>query len=108
MPSVRVPEYELADLFAALGIWRALDDGTAGARMEGSTPARLCAMPGATSYYARVRAEDHDWARVHYVECPIAGVIGRWPSALRVGDVTLYRVGHQVRPEERSQAEPTL
>ena len=100
MPSVRGPEYELADLFAALGIWRALDDRIAEARTEGPTPARLCAMPGATSYYARPRAEDHEWARAHYVECPIAGVVGRWPSALRIGDVTLYRVGHQVRPAE--------
>ena len=105
---MRVPEYELADLFAALGIWRALDDGTAGARAEGSTPARLCAMPGAISYGARVPARDRELARVHYVECPIAGVVGRWPSALRISDVTLYRVGRQARPPERSQAEPTL
>ena len=103
MPSVRVPEYELADLFAALGIWRGLDEDRFEFRMEAMTPARLCAMPGATSYYARLRADDRDWARVHYVECPIAGVIGRWPSALRIGDVTLYRVGHQPRPAERLQ-----
>ena len=100
MPSVRGPEYELADLFAALGIWRALDEGAVAVDLDGSTPARLCAMPAAISYYARVRARDHEWARAHYVECPIAGVIGRWPSALRIGDVTLYRVGHQVRPAE--------
>lgn len=103
MPSVRVPEYELADLFAALGIWRGLDEGSLDVRTEALTPARLCAMPGSTSYYARVRADDRDWARVHYVECPIAGVIGRWPSALRIGEVTLYRVGHQGPPTEQSQ-----
>ena len=77
MPSVRVPEYELVDLFAALGIWRALDESTVAGGMEGSTPARLCAMPGAISYDARFRARDRELARVHFVECPIAGIIGR-------------------------------
>ena len=100
MPSVRVPEYELADLFAATGVWRALDEGLATGPIEDAGPARLCSLPGATSYYARVRRDDHEWARAHYVECPVAGVIGRWPSALRVGGVTLYRVGHQARPVE--------
>ena len=98
MPSVRLPEYELADLFAALGVWRCLDEGSVDQRVEPSHPARLCALPGAVSYYARLLDGRQEWARVHYVECPIAGVIGRWPSALRVGDVTLYRVGHPERP----------
>ncbi|MYA18681.1 MAG: hypothetical protein F4Z25_00040 [Chloroflexi bacterium] len=98
MPSVRLPEYELADLFGALGVWRCLDEGSVEQRVEPSHPARLCALPGAVSYYVRLLEGRREWARVHYVECPIAGVIGRWPSALKVGDVTLYRIGHQARP----------
>ena len=98
MPSARLPEFELSDLFAALGIWRCLDEGAVAARTEPPHPARLCALPGAASYYARLLDGEREWARVHYIECPIAGVIGRWPSALRIGDLTLYRVGHQQRP----------
>lgn len=105
MPSVRVPEYELADLFAALGIWSLLDEGSSAVNESAAVPARLCSIPGATSYYARLAARGGEQARVHLVDCPIAGVVGRWPSALRVGDVTLYRVGHQTRPSERSQTE---
>lgn len=55
MPSVRVPEYELADLFAALEVWLLLDEGSATIREVGATPARLCSIPGAVSYYARLR-----------------------------------------------------
>ena len=98
MPSVRLPEYELSDLFAALGVWRCLDERSVAVRAEPSHPARLCALPGAASYYARVLDGEREWARVHYIECPIAGVIGRWPSALRIGDLTMYRLGHQQRP----------
>ena len=97
MPSIRLPEYELSDLFAALGVWRALDEGIVPTRVEASHPARLCALPGAASYYVRLLDGDGEWARVHCVECPVAGIIGRWPSAIRIGDVTFYRIGHQAR-----------
>lgn len=98
MPSVRLPEYELADLFDACGVWRGLDAGALRERRDSGSPASLCALPGALSYYTRVLDGEREYARVHYVECPVAGVIGRWPSALRVGEVTLYRTGHQPRP----------
>ena len=107
MPSVRVPEYELADLFAALGIWPLLDQGSTTVDEAAATPARLCSIPGALSYYARLTTRAGEQARVHLVDCPMAGVVGRWPSALKVGDVTLYRVGHQIRPAARSGTEPT-
>lgn len=98
MPSVLLPEYELADLFDACGVWRGLDAGVFRERLDISHPASLCVLPGAASYYTRVLDGEREWARVHYVECPVAGVIGRWPSAIRIGEVTLYRVGHQQRP----------
>ena len=98
MPSVRLPEYELSDLFTALGVWRCLDERSVAVRAEPSHPARLCALPGAASYCARVIDGEREWARVHYIECPSAGVIGRWPFALRIGDLTMYRLGHQQRP----------
>lgn len=105
MPSVRVPEYELSDLFDALGIWPLLDAGSVNTDEGAAAPARLCSIPGALSYYARLTASGGEQARVHLVDCPIAGIVGRWPSALRVGDVTLYRVGHQARPVVRPEAE---
>lgn len=97
MRSVCLPEYELADLFDALGVWECLDAGTVAERLDRWDPATKCALPGAASYYTRLLDGEREWARVHYVACPIAGVIGRWPSALKVGDVTLYRIGHQTR-----------
>jgi len=108
MPSVRVPEYELADLFTALEIWSRLDEGSTTVDERAAAPARLCSIPGAISYYARLTTRGGEQARVHLVDCPIAGVVGRWPSALRVGDVTLYRVGHQARPADRVPGEPPL
>ena len=105
MPSVRLPEYELDDLFSALGILPLLDAGSVNTDEGTAVPARLCSIPGAISYDARLTARGGERARVHLVDCPLAGVVGRWTSALRVGDVTLYRVGHQARPAERPEAE---
>lgn len=102
MPSVRVPEYELDDLFSALGIWSLLDEGSSTVDEAEATPARLCAIPGALPYYARLTTRSAEQARVHLINCPMAGVVGRWSSALRVGDVTLYRVDHEARPTERA------
>lgn len=98
MLSVRLQEYELADLFDALGVWRCLDAGTIAVRLESSQPAALCTLPGAVSYYMRLLDGEREWARVHYVDCPVAGIVGRWPSSLKIGGVTLYRRGHQQRP----------
>lgn len=97
MVSTRIPEYMLHELFRSEGIWDGLESGSLTERIETShVPARLCSMVGARSYFSRVfRADGVAVARIHYVDCPVAGIIGRWPSALKVADdVTVYRIGH--------------
>ncbi|MBX7111880.1 MAG: hypothetical protein K1X87_08555 [Dehalococcoidia bacterium] len=55
-------------------------------------PARLC--EGGQSFFVRLRnAAGLDVARIHYIACPDGNLL-RWPSALLLGEVTLYRVAH--------------
>lgn len=94
MISLRITEAELAAIYLALNV----DGMVAGGQLVSSredtpqVPATLC--EGGTSYYTRL-ANGHGTrvARIHHVDCPDAETLS-WVSALRVGDVTLYRTGH--------------
>ncbi len=100
MPSIQVQEYELADLFDALGLFRRIENGELSEHRRGpGDPAKRCSL-GGESYYTRT-IDPHDGyrGRIHYVSCVFGHVIGRWPSALTIGDVTIYRQGHQRRPD---------
>ncbi len=98
----QVPEYTLQDMYDALGLDQCVTAGNLheDAAYEQLTGARMCSDPAAISYFRRLRtAHGRSVARLHYVECPYSGIIGRWVSAIQVGDVTFYRVGHQPRPQ---------
>ena len=97
MPSVRVPDFILDDLFEAMGIWRCLESGQLNERLDKSHPAKMWSLPGAESCYTRLVDGKREYARIHYVACPLQGIIGRWPSSLKIDDVTVYRIGHQAR-----------
>lgn len=101
MRSYRVPEYTLIDIYSALRLDDCVRRGTLyeDAIQQQVSGAHLCSDPAATSYYRRIRTHSgSDIARIHYVMCPIAGIIGRWISTVKVGDITFHRVGHQMRP----------
>lgn len=103
--AVQIPEYELDDLFSALRIWDGLDNHslTEIRSPDPPEPAKMCALNGSTSFYSRVTLQfdsgSNVQARIHYTDCLFGGIIGRWTSVLKIGDVTLYRRGHQRRPE---------
>ncbi len=97
--SVLVPSYELDDLFQAVEIWAKARDGRLVEREEprarDAATADWCR--GGESYYTRLfNREGVAIARVHHLECP-DGRHEVFPSALKVGDTTIYRVGHQDR-----------
>jgi hypothetical protein len=99
--SLKIPEYALADLFREQRIAERVESGEVTERLESTsvTAARLCSDTYSESYYLRL----FDTAgamvgRVHCIWCPLAGVVARWPSAILVGGITYFRVGHQPRP----------
>ena len=101
MPSVRVQEYELEDLFKAYRLFERVASGELVENLERGTEgaAYRCSL-GGESYYTWIGERSGSRiARVHYVRCGFGHVIGVWPSALKLPDVTLYRRGHQRRPE---------
>jgi hypothetical protein len=94
--SVRVPESILVELFEALSIWKKVARGTFTevAGSEPSSPARARWCPEGVSRYSRiVNSAGRRIARVHYLDCPGIGTF-RFPSYLEVGDVRIYRIGH--------------
>ena len=99
MVRIRVQEYELADLFDAFNVLQRIDDGSLEATLEDSPDeSKRCSL-GGESYYLWVDDSAGGYeARVHYVRCVFGHVIGRWPSALKMSDVTIHRQGHQHRP----------
>ena len=102
-PSVRVQEYELRDLFAALQIFERLADGRLSETLEPGTarPSRRCSL-GGESYFTHVwDSSGRKLARIHYLRCVFGHIIGVYPSALMFREVTLFRQGHQRRPAQR-------
>ena len=94
MPSIRVSEAELEQLFETLAVWDKADDGRFQLLEESRShgPARFC--ENGQSYFVRLKnSAGLTVARVHYISCPDGRVL-RWPSALLLGEVTLYRTGH--------------
>ena len=94
----RVPEYIAIDLFADLRIFERLRKGC----LEEYTvshqtrPAKMCR---GISYYTRIEDQSGDFAaRVHYVYCEDTGETHVYPSSIRVGDVNIFREGHQSPP----------
>jgi hypothetical protein len=94
VPSIRVAEAELEQLFESLAIWQKADTGRLESIEEPSTrsPARFC--EDGQSYFIRLHnAAGLNVARVHYISCADGRVL-RWPSALLIGGLTRYRIGH--------------
>ncbi len=101
-PSVRIQEYELADLYAALRIFDRIAEGRLVETVEPNTarPARRCSLAG-ESYFTHLWDESgRKVGRVHYLRCGFGHIIGVYPSALMLDEVTLFRRGHQRRPAE--------
>ena len=98
-PSLRIPEYELDDLFAAFEVFAGVAEGRFSETLEpgAAGPAYRCSW-GGVSYYTRVwDAEGQPLARVHYAECGFGHTIGVWPEALFFPALTLFRLEHQRR-----------
>lgn len=99
-----VPEYVLLDIYAALGIDECLSAGTLyeDTAREQIGGAYICAEHGAIHYFRRIRVTTTHASvvRIHYVECPIDGIVGRWLSSLKVSGITFYRASrdHEPRP----------
>ena len=101
-PSVRIQEYELRDLFAALRIFEGIASGRLTETIEAGTsrPSRRCSL-GGESYFTHVwNSAGRKIARIHYLRCVFGHTIGVYPSALMLEEVTLFRQGHQRRPVE--------
>lgn len=99
-PSVRIQEYELQDLYAALEIFERIADGRLTETIEEGTarPSRRCSL-GGESYFTHVWNDaGRKIARVHYIRCVFGHIVGVYPSALMLEEVTLFRQGHQRRP----------
>ena len=99
-PSVRIQEYELWDLFAVLEIFERIADGRLTETVESGTarPSRRCSL-GGESYFTHVWDDaGRKIARIHYLRCGFGHLIGVYPSALMLEEVTLFREGHQRRP----------
>ena len=102
MPSVRVHEYELIDLFEAYQLFERVASGELVEVPERKTrgPAYRCSF-GGESYYTWIgERSGARIGRVHYVSCGFGHITGVWPSALKLPGVTLYRRGHQRRPAD--------
>ena len=100
--SVRVQEYEIHDLFETLELFERVADGELTEQLEekNTGPARRCSL-GGLSYYTRFVGDDgHTVARVHYLQCVFGHLIGVYPSMVRIGDIILFRKGHQRRPDD--------
>ena len=100
MPEVRIQirDYELFDLFFAMDFPELVDAGCLAEdvsyRSVGS--AKSCA---GTSYVIRLRDKrDRVAAIVHYLTCSNGETLP-FPTAIRVGEVRIYRVGHDRRPD---------
>ena len=100
MVTIKVQEYELADLFDALDVFGKIEDGRLAESLEREPePSRRCSL-GGESYHMWV--DDYVCgfeARIHYIRCVFGHVAGCWPSVIKVGDVTIHRQGHQRRPD---------
>ena len=101
--SVQIQEYELHDLFDAVNIFDRIESGALlEVRREPIDRSRRCSLGGDSLYTRVYEAADPmvEVARIHYVRC----VIGVYPSHIIIGDVLLYRRGHQRRPAEERVA----
>ena len=99
--SVRIQEYELHDLFDALELFERAADGRLTQKLEDKTmrPSYRCSLGGQSYFMRFYDDDDRTVARVHYLRCVFGHLIGVYPSMVRIGDVVLYRDGHQRRPE---------
>ena len=101
-PSVRIQEYELEELYAALRIFERIADSRLTETIEAGTarPSRRCSL-GGESYFTHVWNDaGRKIARIHYLRCAFGHLVGVYPSALMLEEVTLFRQGHQRRPAD--------
>ena len=93
-----VPEYVVIELFADLRIFERVEGGCLRARVveRETRPAKMCR---GLSYIVRVETLEGEFAaRVHYVWCDDLQRLFTYPSSIRVGDVNIFRDGHQEAP----------
>ena len=93
-----VPEYVVNDLFADLKIFERIEKGCLRPRViESQTrPAKMCQ---GVSYIVRAETLEGEFvARIHYVWCEDLQQLFTYPSSIRVGDVNIFREGHQGPP----------
>ncbi len=100
MPSIPVEEWELRDLFEAFDVFGRIEDGRLGESLEEEPAlARRCSL-GGESYYMWIDDQVCGFqARIHYIRGVFGHVAGRWPSAIKIGDATIHRQGHQRRSD---------
>ena len=93
-----VPEYVVIELFADLRIFERIEGGCLRARVveRETRPAKMCRS---VSYIVRVETLEGEFAaRVHYVWCEDLQQLFTYPSSIRVGDMNIFREGHQEAP----------
>lgn len=102
--SCLVPEYIVLDLFNDLRIFEQIRGGCLNEREihEQTRPAKMC---DGVSYFTRIEEPSGEFvARVHYVQCIDPLELHIYPTAIRVGDVNVFRSGHQERPPDAGQS----
>ena len=100
MPEARIQirDYELFDLFFAMNFPELVDAGCLAEDVSYRSVGSAKSCDG-TSYVIRLRDKtDRVVAIVHYLTCSTGETLP-FPTAIRVGEVRIYRVGHDRRPQ---------
>ena len=97
---IRVADYELRELYDAMGIDAKLEAGCLREQLKEGDVADAKRFDGTSFHITLIDKRDAPVARIHYI-IATSGRLRHWPTYVQIRNVRIFRDGHQQPPWSR-------